>query len=233
MQANPATTNESIRAGPVLSWAATPVSTKMPVPMMAPTPRLVSWTGPRTRRSRFSLFISSSRRLSGLVANNGLPRVHPFRLRPRLAFLLKRPKSLSRNRRGVKPREPGSSRGPGPWRTGVDGARVERSARAPTRLRVLPAGFLRSLALDLHAVHHAEGGRAPGDVLQKRLLDAAAHVSRQGDAAVLDDDAHGRVGPVAVGREALVSVDRPVQLATQPVVERGDRLDADLVADLP
>ena len=26
----------------------------MPVPMTAPTPRLVSWTGPRTRRSRFS-----------------------------------------------------------------------------------------------------------------------------------------------------------------------------------
>ncbi len=38
MQAMPATTNESISAGPVLSCAATPVRTKMPVPMMAPTP---------------------------------------------------------------------------------------------------------------------------------------------------------------------------------------------------
>ena len=42
----PATTNDSISAGPVVSCAATPVRTKMPVPMIAPTPRLVSWTGP-------------------------------------------------------------------------------------------------------------------------------------------------------------------------------------------
>ncbi len=45
-------TKESISAGPALSWAATPVSTKMPVPMMAPTPRAESCTGPSTRRSR-------------------------------------------------------------------------------------------------------------------------------------------------------------------------------------
>src|SRR6266850_7279123 len=70
MQAMPDITNDSIRAGPVVSWAALPVRTKMPVPMMAPTPRLVSWTGPRTRRNRFSPFISSMRRLRGFVANS-------------------------------------------------------------------------------------------------------------------------------------------------------------------
>ena len=48
----PAATNDSIRAGPVRSCAAIPVSTKIPVPMIAPTPRLVSWTGPRILRSR-------------------------------------------------------------------------------------------------------------------------------------------------------------------------------------
>ncbi len=42
MQARPDATKESMSAGPVLSWAATPVRTKMPVPMTAPTPRAVS-----------------------------------------------------------------------------------------------------------------------------------------------------------------------------------------------
>ncbi len=39
MQATPAAPNDMMSAGPVLSWAATPVRTKIPVPMMAPTPR--------------------------------------------------------------------------------------------------------------------------------------------------------------------------------------------------
>src|SRR5437868_1661319 len=43
---------------------------KMPVPMIAPTPREVSWTGPRIRRSRFSPAISPRRWLSDLVANS-------------------------------------------------------------------------------------------------------------------------------------------------------------------
>src|SRR5881296_2165692 len=73
MQAILETTNDSISAGPVLSCAATPVSTKMPVPMIAPTPRLVSDTGPSTRRSRCSPAISSSRSFRGLVAKSGLP----------------------------------------------------------------------------------------------------------------------------------------------------------------
>ena len=48
-----------------------PVRTKMPVPIIAPTPRLVSVTGPRTRRSRFSPFISSSSRASGFLSKSG------------------------------------------------------------------------------------------------------------------------------------------------------------------
>src|SRR5436305_13149329 len=72
VEARPETTNDSISAGPVLSWAAMPVSTKMPVPMMAPTPRAESWTGPRTRRSRFSPFISSRRSARGFLAKRGL-----------------------------------------------------------------------------------------------------------------------------------------------------------------
>jgi hypothetical protein len=72
MQAKPATTKESISAGPVLSWAATPVRTKMPVPMTAPTPRAESWTGPRQRRKRLSLCISSYNIDIGLRAKSWL-----------------------------------------------------------------------------------------------------------------------------------------------------------------
>src|SRR6266581_239390 len=72
MQAMPDITNDSIRAGPVLSWAATPVRTKMPVPMMAPTPRLVSAAGPSTRRSRCSPAISFMSVSYDLVAKSGL-----------------------------------------------------------------------------------------------------------------------------------------------------------------
>src|ERR1044072_9976835 len=42
---------------------------KIPVPMIAPTPRAVSCAGPRILRRRFSPFISSSSKLSGFVAN--------------------------------------------------------------------------------------------------------------------------------------------------------------------
>src|SRR5439155_1693886 len=70
MQVTPATTYESMSAGPATLCAAAPVATKMPAPMMAPTPRLVSWTGPRTRRSRFSPAISSNSWLRDLVANS-------------------------------------------------------------------------------------------------------------------------------------------------------------------
>src|SRR5262249_51400797 len=43
------------------SWAAArPVITKMPAPMMAPTPSDVSPMGPSARRNRFSPFISAS-----------------------------------------------------------------------------------------------------------------------------------------------------------------------------
>src|SRR4029453_2030649 len=64
-----------MRAGPVVCRAMAPVVTKMPAPMTAPTPRAVSWTGPRTRRSRFSPFSSSRRGLRGLRANRWLASV--------------------------------------------------------------------------------------------------------------------------------------------------------------
>ena len=40
----------------------------MPAPMTAPTPRLVSCTGPSTRRSRFSPLSSSSSMAQGLAS---------------------------------------------------------------------------------------------------------------------------------------------------------------------
>src|SRR5574341_255810 len=82
MQAIPDTTKESISAGPVRSWAATPVSTKMPVPMMAPMPRLESCTGPSTRRRRFSPFISSSSSDNGLRAKSWLAKLTPPSVSP-------------------------------------------------------------------------------------------------------------------------------------------------------
>ena len=36
-------------AGPALAAAAWPVRTKIPVPMIAPTPSMTSWVGPSTR----------------------------------------------------------------------------------------------------------------------------------------------------------------------------------------
>src|SRR5947207_8201375 len=77
MQASPDTTKDSIRAGPVRSWAACPVSTKMPVPITAPTPMAVSCTGPRTRRRRFSPFISSYSIDMGLRAKSWLLAIDP------------------------------------------------------------------------------------------------------------------------------------------------------------
>src|SRR5689334_18579013 len=47
-------------AGPDVWRAMAPVVTKMPEPMTAPTPRLVSCTGPSTRRSRLSPAASAS-----------------------------------------------------------------------------------------------------------------------------------------------------------------------------
>src|SRR5438128_10765436 len=61
-----------MRPGPALSCAASPVSTKMPAPMMAPTPREVSATGPRTRRSRCSPASSASSTSTGLTAKSWL-----------------------------------------------------------------------------------------------------------------------------------------------------------------
>src|SRR5882672_2173845 len=66
----PATTNDSRMPGPASVAATRPVMTKMPAPMMAPTPNDVSPIGPRIRRSRFSPSISACNCSSDFVANN-------------------------------------------------------------------------------------------------------------------------------------------------------------------
>src|SRR5262249_46002689 len=63
----------SMRAGPVVSRAIAPVVTKIPAPMMAPMPMLVSCTGPSTRRSR-PAWASWSSRASGFRAKSWLIR---------------------------------------------------------------------------------------------------------------------------------------------------------------
>src|SRR5262245_28464184 len=57
-------------AGPAVTTPF-PMRTKMPVPMMAPTPRAVSWIGPSTRLSRFSPLASSRMSDRGFRANRG------------------------------------------------------------------------------------------------------------------------------------------------------------------
>src|SRR5688572_24983363 len=64
----PATTIDSTTAGPACAAAAWPVSTKMPVPMMAPIPRSVRSTGPSTRLSGWARSTGSI----GLVANSDI-----------------------------------------------------------------------------------------------------------------------------------------------------------------
>ena len=54
-------------AGPASSAAARPVMTKMPAPMMQPTPKAVSEIGPEARRRRFSPAISSMSMLERLA----------------------------------------------------------------------------------------------------------------------------------------------------------------------
>src|SRR5690348_3100408 len=58
--------------GPASLAATRPVITKMPAPMMAPTPSEVRPIGPRMRRSRFSPRASASSISSDLVAKSCL-----------------------------------------------------------------------------------------------------------------------------------------------------------------
>jgi len=53
----PATTKDSMMAGPAWAAATWPVRTKMPAPMMAPMPRLIRLMGPR---DRFSSLLAAS-----------------------------------------------------------------------------------------------------------------------------------------------------------------------------
>ena len=56
----PASTIESTIAGPACSAAASPVNTKIPVPMMAPMPSVTRLRGPRTRFSECSPVAAAS-----------------------------------------------------------------------------------------------------------------------------------------------------------------------------
>ena len=69
----PATTNESVSAGPARVAEATPVRTKMPVPMIAPMPIAVSAHGPSDRLRPPSSFAPSARiRASGFTRCNSM-----------------------------------------------------------------------------------------------------------------------------------------------------------------
>src|SRR5436309_3555225 len=57
----PASTNESTTAGPAFCAATVPVSTKMPVPMIAPMPSAVRFTAPSTRLRLWSVSASTCR----------------------------------------------------------------------------------------------------------------------------------------------------------------------------
>src|ERR1035441_9518390 len=69
MEATPASTNERTTAGPAFCAATVPVSTKMPVPMMAPTPRAVRFTGPSARWRLLSVSASACRSVTLLRRN--------------------------------------------------------------------------------------------------------------------------------------------------------------------
>ena len=71
----PATTNESVSDGPARVAEATPVNTKMPVPMIAPIPIAVNAHGPNERLSPPSLSTPSARIFaSGLTRDNNMLR---------------------------------------------------------------------------------------------------------------------------------------------------------------
>ena len=69
--------NDTIMPGPAF-WAASAVSTKMPVPMMAPMPIMVSWKAPS---ERLRLFFSAVARIS----SSGLMR-RPMSVPPQERF---------------------------------------------------------------------------------------------------------------------------------------------------
>src|SRR5215510_7621225 len=70
-------------AGPAYCAEATPVKTKIPVPMMAPMPRVIRLMGPRARRRLCSPVSCASERirLSGLVASRLAIQCSPHDLR--------------------------------------------------------------------------------------------------------------------------------------------------------
>ena len=59
IDATPASTNDSTTAGPEFCAATVPVSTKIPVPMIAPMPSSVRLNGPSARRRLCSLAASA------------------------------------------------------------------------------------------------------------------------------------------------------------------------------
>src|SRR5437763_6621389 len=69
----PAATNDSTTAGPALAAAARPVSTKMPVPMMAPMPSSTRSVAVNVRLRPCETSASARRSSTDLVENSGFP----------------------------------------------------------------------------------------------------------------------------------------------------------------
>ena len=67
--------NESATAGPAFAAAARPVSTKMPVPMMAPTPSMTRSSAVSARFNPVSFSASARRRSTDFVANRSRERL--------------------------------------------------------------------------------------------------------------------------------------------------------------
>src|SRR3954454_4972309 len=95
VQATAASTKDRMTAGPAVT-APSPITTKMPVPMIAPTPIAVSPTGPTERLSPASPWVSETRSDASRVDQR--PAGRAMRL-PFVAVAL--PGALSLGKRGA------------------------------------------------------------------------------------------------------------------------------------
>src|SRR5260221_2611565 len=222
-----------MRAGPAMLRAIAPVETKIPAPITAPIPRLVSVTGPRTRRSRFSPFISSRRRLRGFVAKSLLairkpPPPDPTVETPQRTTAGRRSQDRRRSRCGVRP-------------SAKPGAREEASdeiEREPHDVRVRPFDPRdedRGAPLDLvgpRGVHRLADRDVGGDLAARQtakehLRDAPSREdppvvpSQHGDAG---DDA---VAPPREKPEHAARVGRVAGFAQDEMAQRDDGVRAD------
>src|SRR5207244_4920917 len=177
----PASTMESGTAGPAYSAAATPVSTKIPAPMIAPTPSAVRWSGPRVRLSERSDSTSASARSTAmdLVANRVMPPICAFPGHGRTAL----------GRVGSTGGQAGSGSGAARAATQScrrSGFREGASELAARPLAGKPAGV----------VHLRFSGERPSSGFSRELRDRAQQLvtiaSAQGDAGAALED-HDRI----------------------------------------